>query len=792
MQVLYDENSVAGLALCFLSGVILVYLHRTPARTRPSRSLYAAFSGMTVFFAARTLTVSTSWHPIFFTVQVLAIVFTAAMLARFAYQYPEDDRPTERRRAAVFYAALGLGTLAVSASYVYWLWQGVFPAQMPASRQFFDLVLPFSLLVTVAILLHRAAGQSVWQVLRSPQQPAARTLRDFTVALLLAFVPALADPLNAAGWLSETANNYMINLGLLCMMLAFFITYLNHGPEPSTLSAKLVLLTLGAVMAVVSYAGMLTVEQMQAQFERDRLSHVWQARQALAGGQLGALPPQIHYILARPLQTAGPAWVLYQRSDLPALLFANPDELARRDPQLFAPLDENQRRALLAQPEGAYQQVNHVLKTHPLALGEGFHGYRFTQGGLRYEVGLNRSEYARHIHEHAVRLMYLVLASGLFVLWVFPLFFRANVLAPLDALLTGVRLAVAGKRDVYVAPQREDEVGYLTRSFNTLVNTIQQTEEALRQANAGLEQRVRQRTAELAQSEEKYRNVIERSNDSILIIQDWRIRFCNPQLAQLTGYPHAGLIERPFLDLVAGEDHERLRQRHERRLRGEDEPSRYETILLHKNGQRIDIEINAGTMEYQGEPAVLVVAREIGERKRTQAQLEQTNAELRRLSTTDALTGLYNRRHFFELAQAEFERARRHHLALSVLMIDIDHFKHINDSCGHLTGDQTLQAVARLCQQMLREHDVLGRYGGEEFAVLLPETRLDGALDSAERLRTHVHQVRHELACLPFAPTISVGVANLSEDTPSLETLLDRADQALYRAKQGGRNRSSL
>jgi diguanylate cyclase (GGDEF)-like protein/PAS domain S-box-containing protein len=163
-------------------------------------------------------------------------------------------------------------------------------------------------------------------------------------------------------------------------------------------------------------------------------------------------------------------------------------------------------------------------------------------------------------------------------------------------------------------------------------------------------------------------------------------------------------------------------------------------------------------------------------------------AEVQRLAITDALTGLFNRRHFFATAQRELERARRHERPLSVIMLDLDHFKHVNDTYGHAAGDQTLKAVADYCSSHLRGTDVLGRYGGEEFVVLLPETTGPAACEAAERLRRGIEALAVPIAARTVKVTASLGVAALDPTHPTLDNLLDCADQALYEAKSAGRN----
>lgn len=171
------------------------------------------------------------------------------------------------------------------------------------------------------------------------------------------------------------------------------------------------------------------------------------------------------------------------------------------------------------------------------------------------------------------------------------------------------------------------------------------------------------------------------------------------------------------------------------------------------------------------------------------SRLRDANERLERLARTDPLTGCANRRHFFELGARELERARRHSRPLSVAAIDLDHFKSVNDRYGHATGDRTLEAVVAAVEQELREGDVLGRIGGEEFAVLLPETDAAGAVDMAERLRRRIAATRVASERGPVRVTASFGVADNSQDPLDFDKLVVRADTALYRAKETGRDR---
>jgi diguanylate cyclase (GGDEF)-like protein/PAS domain S-box-containing protein len=168
-----------------------------------------------------------------------------------------------------------------------------------------------------------------------------------------------------------------------------------------------------------------------------------------------------------------------------------------------------------------------------------------------------------------------------------------------------------------------------------------------------------------------------------------------------------------------------------------------------------------------------------------QKRLEE---RLKRLSQIDDLTGTFNRRYFMEVLQKEFQLAKRHHRSLSLLSIDIDHFKDINDRYGHSQGDQALQHLIKTVRCHLRAEDVLARVGGEEFAILCPMTDRQQAGDLAERIRQIVADTRLDTSCGPIRLTISLGVATLGEDECNADSLLLRVDKALYRAKHDGRN----
>lgn len=168
--------------------------------------------------------------------------------------------------------------------------------------------------------------------------------------------------------------------------------------------------------------------------------------------------------------------------------------------------------------------------------------------------------------------------------------------------------------------------------------------------------------------------------------------------------------------------------------------------------------------------------------------LDRAHLRMSRHATLDGLTGTFNRRHFLELVEREWSRARRYDTACALLLLDVDHFKLVNDRHGHLCGDQLLRRIAEVSGETLRQADVLARFGGEEFIIFLPHTDPLGALDVAERIREGIQALdfRWEGAVIPVSA--SLGVAALADHHITLDQLISEADEALYSAKAAGRN----
>ncbi len=190
---------------------------------------------------------------------------------------------------------------------------------------------------------------------------------------------------------------------------------------------------------------------------------------------------------------------------------------------------------------------------------------------------------------------------------------------------------------------------------------------------------------------------------------------------------------------------------------------------------------------------IVSVCTDITRSKEAELALHVAYAELERLAMTDELTGVPNRRHFLARLESERQRALRHRRQTCLAMLDLDHFKQVNDRHGHPAGDEVLKHFTDLLRRHMRCEDVVGRLGGEEFALLMPETALPGAQTLLERIRLELANAALDSIAPGFAYTFSAGVAELSlAAPPTCDHWIHEADQALYRAKTGGRNRTVL
>jgi diguanylate cyclase (GGDEF)-like protein/PAS domain S-box-containing protein len=308
----------------------------------------------------------------------------------------------------------------------------------------------------------------------------------------------------------------------------------------------------------------------------------------------------------------------------------------------------------------------------------------------------------------------------------------------------------------------------------------------------------------LRESEMRFRLIAENGSDvvSLLDVQG-RVIYVSPSCERVLGFlPEEMLRMAPFA-IVHPDDSERMERHYNQLLRGEPVTS-IQCRMLHKTGRHIWLDMMwRAVMGPDGTVSRLQVSsRDITDSKQYEKRLEETqrklrvhqeklyeaNSRLEALAATDGLTGLKNRRAFEERLEEEVGRNRRHGHPVSLVILDIDHFKAFNDTFGHPKGDEVLRNVGRLLKRAMREIDFVARYGGEEFAIILPHTTREGATGLAERLRGVIEDATWDDRPI----TASMGVASISREASTAEALLDHADRALYRSKQAGRNRVTV
>ncbi|AWK86068.1 GGDEF domain-containing protein [Azospirillum thermophilum] len=281
-------------------------------------------------------------------------------------------------------------------------------------------------------------------------------------------------------------------------------------------------------------------------------------------------------------------------------------------------------------------------------------------------------------------------------------------------------------------------------------------------------------------------DVLDRIPVGVLIHRETGIVYANQEGAQLLVGPGRSPLGRNLLEFVEPAERAALETAFLDCLHGGVPVRTMDVTLLGPgagpDGHPIRTQVSMAPLPWDGPAVAYVVVTDV-------TTLKENEDRLQVLAITDPLTGLFNRRHFMELAESELNRSRRYGGQVSLLSVDIDHFKHINDAFGHAIGDRALKAFADGCRSMLRTNDIFGRIGGEEFAILLPETGADAARAAAERLRETIAGLRVPAGRRTIHFTISAGVSSCRDGDRTLDALLSSADKALYRAKHGGRNR---
>ena len=289
----------------------------------------------------------------------------------------------------------------------------------------------------------------------------------------------------------------------------------------------------------------------------------------------------------------------------------------------------------------------------------------------------------------------------------------------------------------------------------------------------------------LCASEERFRLMFQHAPlASVLTDSDGALLQTNSAFQEMLGYSEEELLSMQFTRYTLPEDLDTDWQQYRRLVAGEIDEYKLEKRYLTKNGAIIwgNLHVSALHKANGSFQAAIGMVENITERKLLEKKLN-------RQATTDSLTGILNRRAFFDKTGLEIARTQRYNKPCSLLIYDLDHFKAINDTYGHHTGDNVLQTLSQKVKGLLREIDIFGRIGGEEFAITLPETNAADALHVAERILKTASELAVPTDKDTIRFTISMGLATLQQQDASPEAFMRRADDALYKAKRSGRNR---
>ena len=351
-----------------------------------------------------------------------------------------------------------------------------------------------------------------------------------------------------------------------------------------------------------------------------------------------------------------------------------------------------------------------------------------------------------------------------------------------DDNLFGRERALLKKMGEMVAEEANSE-NPIAEDFSRLIvqydKLLKQTERMVNMSDR-MQFELNELNVRLALSEQKYRNIFECATEGIFqATPEGRLVSANPAMARLFGTTTTDLLALGGRTILEPPHWKSLIES----LSGEEGCTKA-TYLIGVGGIGRWFEISAvGVMGADGALArVDGVIGDVTKRK----ELEE---QLRHYATVDGLTGLANRRHFLEVFESEIKRSVRHGAHVSLIMIDLDRFKSVNDTYGHHAGDLVLQSFANVAKNTMRAENMVGRVGGEEFCVLVPNAGLDGVFTAAEHLRTAVSKIAVPVEDGHIYFTISAGVCQRSDKHPDAASMLKAADEALYRAKTTGRNK---
>jgi diguanylate cyclase (GGDEF)-like protein/PAS domain S-box-containing protein len=333
--------------------------------------------------------------------------------------------------------------------------------------------------------------------------------------------------------------------------------------------------------------------------------------------------------------------------------------------------------------------------------------------------------------------------------------------------------------------------------------SVQASSFSLFQTTVMLEQHIRRRTAELEEAlhkneqtnralraaEAMFHGIVSQSLVGIALITDGQITYANPKMEEIFGLGAGEAVGLDPMELAAESDRPLVAKNVRARMSGDVDETAYTFRGFRRDGAPLYVEVYGSALQVDDQRIMVSVFLDITERIRVEREIQALQATLREQSTHDALTGLYNRRYFEEALGRELVVAKRSGHPVTVVMADLDFFKAVNDTFGHLAGDEVLKTFGEWMRRSSRASDFCFRWGGEEFLLVLPHMSLDDAANRAEQLRAAFATSGVVCDGVKIAITASFGIASFPHDGTTIDQLVNAADARLYVAKASGRNR---
>ena len=516
IHIAFSGYALIGLTLLIMAATTTVFLLRLPTKSHATWYLIAFFALIALSGAASILTNAFFyWDRLFTPWQDFWIVAAGAVLSQFAYSFPKYEQSKEARNVLIVMS--GLTLLAFVYCVIFDLRFLFFWSPDLDVSDAYYLLLPIGTAVVILIFLRRGVYYSrltasemmpsreagVWQHLLYPQGKYARALRNMALALSLAFLPGLQTIVQ---W-PDPYGFVLSNIGSLLAITILALVYFGYAPESSSFMSKLVGITLATVLLLFSVIGSIALYRTEAQYDLGKMSSLQVAvEEIVRTGGLTADLPQVVYAAS---------WTAEKPDDAGAyrLLYARPDAAA---PELSQLLEDNGAGYVemwgypltFLTPQLANHEWQHVSRyeTYPVGSNqEDYEGYIFVANETAYEIGFSVLAMEDSMSQHVVWWMGMIVISSALVLLVFPLFFHRALVAPLENLMAGVGWLNEGEMETAVPVQYNDEIGYLTRSFNNLMETLKQSQNQqtmlfaqLQSAYEELEARITDRTQELS------------------------------------------------------------------------------------------------------------------------------------------------------------------------------------------------------------------------------------------------------------------------------------------------------